>query len=194
MRPLKTTKAARLFYLIQRTEGRRSTRSQQLKRGVLILQPRPTAFLTRQNARSGRRLPPYRPHPPRALAPGPQSGKRHSDRGVSIFRNAPRRHPARAPSVPRCWRCRPSCRDTGYPASGSRRRRRLGRGVSLVGQQRSTSASRDLLGHIWVGTMAGRSIADQSGGCGLLSRETFLFPLALWRAAASSRHFRFHLR
>jgi hypothetical protein len=38
---------------------------------------------------------PYRPRCPRALAPGPQGGKGHSDRGVSIWRNALRRHPAR---------------------------------------------------------------------------------------------------
>jgi hypothetical protein len=43
--------------------------------------------------------PPYRPHPPRSLVPGPQSGKRHSDRRVSTWQNARCHHPVRPPSV-----------------------------------------------------------------------------------------------
>jgi len=38
--------------------------------------------LRRWNARSCRWLPPYRPYPPRALAPGPLSGKRDSGTGL----------------------------------------------------------------------------------------------------------------
>jgi len=72
----------------------RSEASRGIRRGItlqtrsVIPQPPPTAPVPPLNARSYRRPPPYQPDPPRALAPGPQSGKRHAGRRVSIRQNA----------------------------------------------------------------------------------------------------------
>jgi hypothetical protein len=70
--------------------------------------------------RSCRGLLPYRPDPPHALAPGPQSGKRHSERRVSTRQNAPRRHRARKQSNRLPSRCRQSHTGGRCPASVSR--------------------------------------------------------------------------
>ena len=75
---------------------------------------------SRKNARSRGRQPPYLPYSARDLAPTPQSGKRHSERTVSIWRNerpvvglvnSQTGHPSR---------CRPSCMGNRPRASVSR--------------------------------------------------------------------------
>jgi transposase len=69
---------------------------------------------------AGGRAPPYQPHRPRALVPRPQSGKRHSDRRVSTWRNAPPRHLARRQSSRLPSGCRQLCTGGRCPPSRSR--------------------------------------------------------------------------